>query len=121
MRSHVLFRLVGLAVALVLLVAGCKAEPRSADTAPAAAAPPRTILVYSHNLPQCPYEELGQVTSDDAGGPEVRLAALQSQARDLEGDALVDLKGTQAEGEVPEGTLSATVVRFTDPTCTEAQ
>jgi hypothetical protein len=108
---------------LALLVAGCKAEPRSADpeqAAPAEAAPPSTILVYAHNLPRCPYEELGEVTSNEAGGPEVRLAALQSQARELEGDALVDLEGSQAEGDIPHGTLSATVVRFTDPTCAGA-
>jgi hypothetical protein len=96
MRAKAIFRLAGLAGALALLLAGCKADARSAD-------------------------ELGDVTSNDEGGPDVRLAALRSQARDLEGDALIDLKGSQEEGDVRQGTLSATVVHFTDPTCTEAQ
>jgi Flp pilus assembly protein CpaB len=122
MRAKAIFRLAGLAGALALLLAGCKADARSADSEQAAPAePPRTILVYSHNLPVCPYDELGDVTSNDEGGPDVRLAALRSQARDLEGDALIDLKGSQEEGDVRQGTLSATVVHFTDPTCTEAQ
>ena len=124
MRSKAILRLAGLAGAAALLLAGCKADTRSADTeqaAPAEAAPPRPILVYSHNLPACPYDELGDVTSSEEGGPDVRLAALRSQARDLEGDALIDLNGSQEEGPEAQGTLSAAVVRFTDPTCTEAR
>jgi len=109
---------------LALLLAGCKADTRSADTeqaAPAETAPPRPIRVYAHNLPACPYTELGKVTSSEDGEPAVRLAALRAQARDMEGDALIDFRGSQEPGDVPRGTLAATVVRFTDPTCTEAQ
>jgi hypothetical protein len=39
----------------------------------------------------------------------------------MKGDALIDFRGSQDMGGVPRGTLTATVVRFTDPTCTEAQ
>jgi len=121
MRSRAVVSLVGL---LALLLAGCKADTRAADTdqaAPIEAAPPRPILVYAHNKPVCPYAELGNVTSSDDGEPSVRLAALRAQARDMEGDALIEFRGSQEPGDVPRGTLTATVVRFTDPTCTEAQ
>ena len=120
MRSRTLVCLAG---ALALAVVGCKGEPRPADAeqaAPIEAAPPRSIRVYSHNLPTCPHEELGAVTSSAEGEPAVRLAALQQQARDLGGDALIDLRESAAAGEVPSGTLTARVVRFTDPGCTEA-
>jgi len=121
MGSRAILRLAGLVSAMALLLAGCKADTRSADAEQAAPPePPRAILVYSHNLPVCPHDELGEVTSNEAGGPDVRLAALRSQAREMEGDALIDLKGSQDEGVAAGGTLSATVVRFTDPTCTEA-
>jgi len=124
MRSRAVLWMLGLAAAPALLLAGCKADTRAADTdqaAPIEAAPPRPILVYAHNKPVCPYAELGKVTSSDDGEPAVRLAALRAQARDMEGDALIDFRGSQEAGEVPRGTLTATVVRFTDPTCTEAQ
>lgn len=124
MRSRAVLWMLGLAAAPALLLAGCKADARSAGTeqaAPAEAAQPRSILVYAHKLPACPYDELGEVTSSDEGEPAVRLAALRAQARSLGGDALIDFRGSQGPVDVPLGTLTATVVQFTDPTCTEGQ
>lgn len=122
MRSRTVVRLASLTGALALAVSACGGEPAPAYTERAAdleAVPPRPIRVYAHHMPTCPYEELGAVTSSEEGEPAVRLAALQQQARDLGGDALIDLRGPQ-QGDVPHGTLSAKVVRFTDPGCSEA-
>ncbi len=63
MRSRAVLWMLGLAAAPALLLAGCKADARSAGTeqaAPAEAAPPRSILVYAHNSPPVPTTNWGR-------------------------------------------------------------
>jgi len=133
---------------LSALLAGCSPAVRSTvfvDRPPKPADQP--IRVYRTLLPQCPYEEIGLVTSGQGNkftSTEAALDALRTRAREMGGDAVIGLSYSEERAGgmllpsyrspvnpfpqppsytvVPGAaltTLSATVVRFTDPQCTK--
>jgi hypothetical protein len=113
------------------LLASCERDVRSTTFAEY---PPRDpnhpILVFAHNMPECPSVEVGEVTSRTQPTSDVRIEAIRKRAREMGGDAVVNLtwsdggsEGT-AEGTgtaMPGAALSATVIRFTDPDCQQNQ
>jgi hypothetical protein len=96
--------------------------------------PPRPdghpILVFE-SAPQCAYLELGEVTAEPQrmSADQTLLADLKGSARELGGDALLevavdDLRRNPNVGVINQtppppymNPLSAEVIRFTDPDC----
>jgi hypothetical protein len=94
-------------------------EPRPED---------HEISVHSATLPGCPFEEVGIATATKRAFTSMQdvLGALKERARGMGGDALVGVSESALRDAVPIGStvvfedvpsLTATVVRFTDPDC----
>lgn len=122
-----------MAVAFFSFAASCSPAVRSTQFAPAPArAADHPIRVYQQTRPQCPFEELGSVSSRKRNkfvSMDAVMEAMRDRARKMGGDALVGLtEADEARGAVAIGAgialdrdpvLSATVIRFTDPDCAE--
>lgn len=117
--------------ASLLFVGACTPAVRST---PFANYPPHPsehpIRIYRVQAPECPFEEVGIVSSRQRNkfiSMEEVLSALMERAREMGGDAIVGFgEDDQARGAVVTGgnvvvdrdpTLSGTVIRFTDLDC----
>ena len=123
--------LLGLAV-VVPLACGpvVRVVPLGAAPAPARAGD-APVRVFATALPRCAFAEIATMTVEGGGGNGTRLLeAARTRTRALGGDAIVGLlqgvKPRQPGNDVlaslltTESTvLSGTIVRFTDPACTE--
>lgn len=85
--------------------------------------PPRPaaaeVLVWTVDIPECPFEELGLTTARAGLGVrsvEVLVAGMKQEARRLGGDALVGLRAAPRREGGAWG-YSATVVRFSNEEC----
>ena len=88
------------------------------------------IRIYRAIMPECPYEEIGIVSSRQRNkliSMDKVLEAAKERARKMGGDAIIGLSETdQAQGAVRVGetvaldrdpVLSGTVIRFSDRSC----
>lgn len=88
------------------------------------------IRLYRESLPECPYEEIGIVTSRQRHkliSMDTVAESLREKARELGGDAVIRLsEQDQIQGAVVSSSevkldrdpvLSGTVIRFTRPDC----
>jgi len=96
--------------------------------------PPRPpgapVRMFSTERPQCPFDEIGTVSAEGGSllSSEKIVQGLQDRARAMGGDAIIGVTqgsrsqtSTYAPGRVTTGsmtTLTGTVIRFTDPSCT---
>ena len=109
-----------LAVAATVTLLGCGLSIRT--TPLSGPYPPRPadaeVLVWSVDIPECPFEELGLMTVREgygARGPAV-LVGMKREARRMGGDALIGLRFASSRSGGRPG-LSATVVRFSSAEC----
>lgn len=124
-------RLRGPAALLSVVLASCSPAVRATSFVRLPPqAPDHPIRIYRSMKPECPVEEIGLVSSRQRNkliSMDAVLEALRKRAREMGGDAVVDLAETnEAQGAVATGrsvavdrdpVLSGTVVRFTDPDC----
>jgi len=84
------------------------------------------ILIYREGQrPECPYEEVGRVTSvkrNSRVSMEDTMEALKARVRKLGGDGVVELAIKNEGSELPfrDPTILGTVIEFTDSNCKEA-
>ena len=120
-----------LALAAVGMLIGCGPIVRSTPFASFASRPPEhPIRVYSTQVPDCPYEEVGLVSAqkrDMFVSMDEVLDALKREAREMGGDAVVGVSesAVASGGSIGETVtigsnpvLSGTVIRFTQTDCT---
>jgi hypothetical protein len=114
---------------LLLSLAGCGPAVQSmlfVSPAPTPKPPGYPIRIYSETRPECPFEEIGRVSSRKRGtlvSMDKVTESLRERARKMGGDAIIGLgerpsivESTVAADDVP--VFSGTVVRFEDPNCT---
>jgi uncharacterized protein YbjQ (UPF0145 family) len=119
----------------LIVCAGCGAAVRVEST-PFVVLPPQPadhpVKTYWTQLPACPCEEIGIVSSEirrKSTPIEEAIAALMQRAREMGGDAVVGLtEDERTSGAKVRGSrvvvsshriLSGTVVRFREPACRE--
>ena len=110
-----------LALVATVTVLGCGV--RISSTPLSGPYPPRPaddeMLVWSVDIPECPFEELSLVTvRDGQGAPESAvLLAMKTEARRVGGDGIIGLRFIPSTEERGTSGLSATVIRFSSVEC----
>lgn len=115
---------------LLLSLVGCSPSVQSmlfVSPAPPPKPAGYPIRIYSETKPECPFEEIGRVTSRKPGtlvSMDKVTESLRERARKMGGDAIIGLgerpsvvESTVVSEDVP--VFSGTVVRFKDPNCTK--
>jgi hypothetical protein len=120
-----------LAIVTIALLTGCSPAVRSTAFIALPPQPPsHPIRIFQSTQPECPFEEVGLVSSRQRNkliSMDEVLAALREKAREMGGDAVIGLseanesQGARRTGQAVvvdrDPVLSGTVIRFTDRQC----
>ena len=123
---------------MALLLFGCASSGGATSDPEFPPRPDGHPIAVFESAPQCPYLELGEVTAEPHGGvstDQTLLADLKRAARELGGDALLEVEVDLPPGDPGVGVivlrgqappppamrqrnpLKAEAIRFTDPDC----
>ena len=123
-----------LAAAIAAVCSGCAPTVTSVmfvSPPPPPQSATHPIQLYKDTRPECPYQEVGRVSvqeGDGSGSTDKLTETLRQRAREMGGDGITDFTlGVVNQGGVVVGasviadnhkTVSGTVIRFRDSTCT---